>query len=80
MRVEFGGDGADAKSEDEKIESVERPAQKAGDEGVALQRSEPPEMCQKFYGSLLRSRRISVSDARTALLARAISAEFTRDA
>jgi hypothetical protein len=26
LRVEFGGDGADAKSEDEKIEGVERPA------------------------------------------------------
>ena len=36
LRVKFSGDSADAKNQDEKIKGVERPAEKAGDEGVAL--------------------------------------------
>jgi hypothetical protein len=51
--VKFAGDGSDAKRENEEIEGIERPAQEAGDERVALSRGKPPEMRQKFYRSLL---------------------------
>jgi hypothetical protein len=44
--VEFRGNSTDAKNQDEKIERIERPPQKAGDERVALRRSEPPKMGQ----------------------------------
>jgi hypothetical protein len=42
--VEFRGNCADAESENEKIESIERPAEKTGDERVALRCGETPEM------------------------------------
>jgi hypothetical protein len=42
--VEFRGNRADAESENEKIESIERPPEETGDEGVALRCSEAPEM------------------------------------
>jgi hypothetical protein len=44
LRVESGGDGADAEDQNEKIEGVQRPAQEAGDESVALEGSEAPEV------------------------------------
>jgi hypothetical protein len=62
--VELRGNGTDAKSQYEKIEGVQRPAQKAGDERIALRRSQPPKMRQKFYRSLLRKRSSPVSPVR----------------
>ena len=52
LRVEFGGNGAHAESQNEKIESIQRPPQKTGHEGVALRRSQAPKMCQKLDGLL----------------------------
>jgi hypothetical protein len=45
--VEIGGDGADAEYEDEEVERVERPAQEAGDEGVALLLRERAEIVEE---------------------------------
>ena len=44
LGVEFRGNRADTESQNEKIESIERPPQKTGDERVALRRSQAPEM------------------------------------
>jgi len=63
--MKFTGDGSDAKSENEEIEGIERPAQEAGDEGVALERSEPPKMRQEFYRSLLSCSLLDVSVTQT---------------
>src|SRR5271155_6133496 len=64
LRVELRGNGTDAKSQYEKIEGIQRPPQKAGDERIALRRSQASKMCQKFYRSLLRKRSSPVSPAR----------------
>ena len=42
--MKFRGDGADTKSQNEKIESIERPAEKTGDERVALHCGQAAEM------------------------------------
>jgi|SRR5580704_421433 hypothetical protein len=44
LRMEFRGNRADAKNQNEKIESIERPSEKTGEEGVALYCSEAPKM------------------------------------
>jgi hypothetical protein len=57
LRVKSGRDGADAEDQNEEIEGVQRPAQEAGDERIALEGSEAPEVCEKFYVVLLSARR-----------------------
>jgi hypothetical protein len=37
LRVKSGGDGADAEDQNEEIEGIQRPAEEAGEEGVALE-------------------------------------------
>jgi hypothetical protein len=54
FRVEFSGDGTDAKDQDEKIERVERPAQEASDESAALRRGEPAKVAEKLHAIFLR--------------------------
>ena len=49
FRLELSRDGADAKSQNEEIKSVERPAQKAGDKCIPLDRRKPPKMADKFH-------------------------------
>src|SRR5271170_7819862 len=63
LRVELRGDGPDAKSQYEKIEGIQRPSQKAGNERIALRRSQTSKMRQKFYRPLLRKRSSPVSPA-----------------
>jgi hypothetical protein len=41
--MEVAGDGGDAEDEDEEVEGVERPPQKASSEGMPLMRIEAPE-------------------------------------
>jgi hypothetical protein len=53
LRVKSAGDGADAEDQNEKIESVQRPAEEAGDERIALDGSKAAEVSEKFYASLL---------------------------
>jgi hypothetical protein len=53
LRVKSAGDGADAEDQNEKIEGVQRPAEEAGDERIALDGSEAAEVSEKFYASLL---------------------------
>jgi len=52
--VEFRGNRADAESQNEKIESIERPPEKTGDESVALRCGETPKMSEKLDGLLPR--------------------------
>jgi hypothetical protein len=54
--VKSGGDGADTEDQDEEVEGVERPAEEAGDKGVALDGCEAAEVCEKFYVVLLSAR------------------------
>jgi hypothetical protein len=42
--VESGSDRADAEDQDEEIEGIQRPAQEAGDERIALNGREAPEV------------------------------------
>jgi hypothetical protein len=42
--VKFIRNGTDTKNENEEIKRIERPAQKASDEGIALNGSKPPNM------------------------------------
>jgi hypothetical protein len=52
--MEMIGDGGDAENQDEEIEGVERPAEKAGDESVALDGGETAKMAEEAYRRLLR--------------------------
>jgi hypothetical protein len=47
LGVKFIRHGADTKNENEEIKRVERPAQKASEEGVALNGSKPPNMTEE---------------------------------
>jgi hypothetical protein len=42
--VEFGGNRADAKNQNEKIKRIQRPSQKTRNKRIALYRIQPPEM------------------------------------
>jgi|HubBroStandDraft_4_1064222.scaffolds.fasta_scaffold140915_2 hypothetical protein len=44
--------GAGAKNQYEVVEGVERPAEEAGNEGVALEGSEPAEVAEETYRRL----------------------------
>jgi hypothetical protein len=61
--VEFRGNRADAESQNEKIEGIERPSEKTGDERVALRCSEASKMSPKLDGLLpgTGSTRVSVA-------------------
>jgi hypothetical protein len=48
------GDRGDAEDQDEEIECIERPAEKTGDEGVALDRSKTAKIAEEAYRRLLR--------------------------
>src|SRR5277367_4506823 len=48
LRVELRGNGADAESQNEKIECIQRPPEETGDERVALHCREAPRMSQKL--------------------------------
>jgi hypothetical protein len=50
--VKFRRDGADAEDQDEEIECVERPAEKAGDESIALGGGEAAKVAEKVHGYL----------------------------
>jgi hypothetical protein len=42
--VKFRGNRADAESQNEKIERIQRPPEETGDKGIALHRSKAPKM------------------------------------
>jgi hypothetical protein len=48
--LKLGCDGGDAEDQDEEVECIQRPAQEAGVEGVALQRSEATKVADEFHG------------------------------
>lgn len=51
--MKFGSNCIDAEDQDEKIERVERPAQEASDESVALRRCEPTKVAEKLHAIFL---------------------------